>query len=739
MFSGLRVVELGQYVAGPLVGQLLADLGADVLKVERPGGDPYRGEPGRFLAWNRGKRSVVLDLHTQEDVRVLANLIRGADVVVENFRPGALERLGVDLVALRQECPSLVTCSITGFGSGGPLRDAPGWEPLVHGRAGLHVGFGEHDERVWRPFPLASVTAALLAMLGTVAALWERESSGLGQHVETSLLDAALFINGSAVLQGDPPSMGTQGRTGSARVHMYPTADGWLQVVAGTDRSANAFNELLLREARSVIKEASPITVTGERLDPEVVRARSVMNTKSAREWEAILSEIGVPAGVSGQVEDWFEHPHAKASGLSQRWQDSPFGDITVAAAPIRVESKGHARSPSTGPPPMLGDSSPEWRSHRRFHQPSDNQTLAAAPSGGALANVAMLDLTRILPGPLTGRLLAELGADVIKVEPPGGEEGYLVPFMYLEGNRSKSSVEIDLKDEAGRRRFETLAAGVDVVIENARSGVWDRLRLGEEELHAINPRLVYARSKGYGVKGPYADLRAFEHVLQAMTGMQATQGGSTPPRMMTVPAADYATGVCLAISVVCSLLNGRRKGDWLTVNASLATSATLLEAEHLTRIAGAERIRDDVGDDLRGPDGARHIYQVADGWVVVFASTAAARKSLMAALGADSTDSPAIAAALAGRSVAEVVNELGAVGVPVAPSVPPQQTADDVQVRSRGLLVPLQHPTHGWAVQVGLPFTLSRNTPRIRGHSPLLESERASTPEISPQAFVNR
>ncbi len=261
VFAGLRVLELGHYVAAPLVGQLLADQGADVLKVEPPGGDPYRRAPGRFVAWNRGKRSAVLDLRTAEGRRRRPRVgphrrRRRRELPARRPRPP-----GVDLAELRADNPRLVTCSITGFGRSGPLRDAAGWEPIVHARAGLHVGFGEPDERVWRPFPLASVAAGLLATFGTIAALLERERSGLGQHVETSLLAAALYINGSSILQGDAPHMGTQGRTSIARVHVYPTTDGWLQVVAGTGPSLRAFEQLVDEEAAGLGRDAElPVT-----------------------------------------------------------------------------------------------------------------------------------------------------------------------------------------------------------------------------------------------------------------------------------------------------------------------------------------------------------------------------------------------------------------------------------------------------------------------------------------------
>ena len=499
VFEKLRVLELGHYVAGPLVGQLLADQGADVLKVEHPDGDPYRREPGRFVAWNRGKRSVALDLRAPADRDALIALADAADVVVENFRPGVLERLGVSLAALRSTNPQLVTCSITGFGTSGPLRDAPGWEPVVHARAGLHVGFGEPDERVWRPFPLASVAAGLLATFGTIAALLERDRSGRGQHIETSLLAAALYINGASIIQGDAPNMGVQGRTSIPGMHMYPTADGWLQVVAGTYPALQAFDKLIDDEAPHLDGVLPVVNGAGELLAPDVARARAVIATRTTAEWERVFGELGVPAGGCGTAQQWLSHPLSQACGLAVEWPASSFGGVTALGPPVRVHTAGRDDDRSAGAPPALGDAAPAWLTTERFLAARPDDAAGELSEGGVLDGVTILDLTRILPGPLAGRLLAELGAQVTKVEPPGGEQGYDVPFMYLEGNRSKSVVEIDLGDERGRKEFRELVRDADVVIENARAGVWDRMGLGEDDLHALDPRLIYARRRATG------------------------------------------------------------------------------------------------------------------------------------------------------------------------------------------------------------------------------------------------
>jgi crotonobetainyl-CoA:carnitine CoA-transferase CaiB-like acyl-CoA transferase len=722
VLSRLRVVELGHYVAAPLVGQLLADQGADVIKVEPPGGDPYRRQPGRFVAWNRGKRSVEVDLKRDGGRRQLLELVSGADVVVQNFRPGVLERLGVDFARLRSEDPALITCSITGFGPAGPSRDIAGWEPIVHGRAGLHVGFGEADERVWRPFPLASVAAGLLATFGTLAALVDRERSGRGQHVETSLFEAALYINGSAILQGDVPPMHTQSRTAAARVHIYPTADGWLQVVAGTARSEAAFGELLRREGMSPV-DVSGNGEPGQReLSAGVRDARAVIAGRTSAEWDRMMADAGVPAGTCRPVDDWLTHPLAQASKIAAHWDQSPFGELTVVGPPVRMA----AGERGTGlPPPALADSTANWAHAQCF---SDN--IPARDPGpadaGVLADLTVLDLTRILPGPLTGRHLAELGATVIKVEPPGGEEGYSIPFMYLEGNRSKTSVAIDLKDPAGREQFRDLVRGADVVIENARAGVWDRLGLGEDDLRRLNPDIIYARSKGYGIEGPFAELRAFEHVIQAMTGIQMTQGGSGPPRMMTVPACDYAAPLYLGMGILYGLLSGRRTGNWPGVDASLAVAASVYEAEYLSRVEGAPAVQDDVGPDLQGPDFGRRLYAVEDGWIVVFAATHRDREALRRCLQVDSPRAASVEEALRRLSVDAALHLLGSASVPVAASVLPVDVAGDVQVIDGGLLVTLQHATYGKTVQMGVPFSLSRSRPQVRWPAPELPGQPA-------------
>ena len=188
---GARVVEFGRYIPGPLLGMLLADQGADVVKVEPPGGDPARSHPA-FATWNRGKRSVALDLKTRDGLERALELVRDADVVIENYRPGVADRLGIGYATLSKDSPRLVYVSLPGYGEGHPKRNAAGWDAAI----GAETGFFSPPEGVagpvFSPLPMPSIFAAVLGALGVVAALLARERTGRGQRIEAPL-HASMF------------------------------------------------------------------------------------------------------------------------------------------------------------------------------------------------------------------------------------------------------------------------------------------------------------------------------------------------------------------------------------------------------------------------------------------------------------------------------------------------------------------------------------------------------------------
>ncbi len=201
VLSGFRVIDFGQYIPGPYTAMLLAEQGAEVIKVERPEGDPARGDPG-FMVWNRSKKSIKLDLKKNQAVKIAHELIKKADVIIENFRPGVADRLGIGFDEVEKVNPKAIYCSISGFGQKGPYRDLPGWDPMV---GTLSSAFVEHGGGVEYPplylvNPLPSHYCAFMAAFSITTALFARESTGKGQRVDISLFGSMLGAGSSGLV-----------------------------------------------------------------------------------------------------------------------------------------------------------------------------------------------------------------------------------------------------------------------------------------------------------------------------------------------------------------------------------------------------------------------------------------------------------------------------------------------------------------------------------------------------------
>jgi crotonobetainyl-CoA:carnitine CoA-transferase CaiB-like acyl-CoA transferase len=702
LLAGLRVVEVGQYISAPFAATLLADQGAKVVKIERPGGDPYRRDPARYAAWNRGKTSVELDLSAAGGRADALELIDGADVLIENLRPGALDGLGLSLDELRAHWPGLVTCSISAYGSRGPSRDDPGWEPLVHARAGAQQGLFTAGQPIWLPFPMASVAAGLFAVLGVGAALVKRETTGYGQHVETSLFEALLFLNGGPIFHRAQhrPGVGRAARTPVLRMYESSDGRGVMVNLSGTERWRELCRLLGLdADGDSGLDFADPASLakladrdwSNRVLDDMTHRFAS----RTADEWEEAL--LITPAAVSkcNTLHEWLAHEQARANGLFADVDDPALGKLRLVGPPVRI----HVAA--------AGDRVPSRRH---------------GSGAGALGGHRVIDMSSFWAGPLAARLIAELGADVIKVEPPGGEGAYqlmaMLPNIYVDGNRSKRGLTLDLRGDEDRHRLLDLVGAADVVVENAVAGTWERLDLDEEHLRAVNPNLVYARAKGFGLHGPLASRPAFDYVVQAATGMEMTQGGGrAQPTNFT--ANDYCTGIHLAVGTVLALLARARGAAVTSVDASLMMTATVFQSEHVAQIAINGEPDDEVGADLRGPTPGRHLYEAVDGWLAVCAVTSDQLAAIGVAFGIAETSVPAIDQRVRTMTVAAACAQLRAQQVPAAPSVHPSAVPDDEQVRDQALLATVRHPVAGRVVQVGIPVHLSVDVPAVRGPAP--------------------
>jgi crotonobetainyl-CoA:carnitine CoA-transferase CaiB-like acyl-CoA transferase len=366
--AGLLVADFSRVLAGPLAAMLLGDLGADVIKVERPdGGDDTRawGPPWRdgtstyYLGLNRNKRSLALDLTDPADRELARTLATRADVLLESFRPGLMASWGLDGDSLRQTNPGLVSCSVTAFGSGEQARRLPGYDFLLQAMGGLMAVTGEPDGP-----PLKAGTAVvdlvcgLLAANGVQAALIERERTGRGRHVEVSLMDSALtaLLNqGSAWVSGGvrPTRRGNR-HPSIVPYETYETADRPLAIAVGNERlfvrlcAALGLGDLA-RDPRFATNEARV-----ENVDALADALQAVLRTEPAAHWVELLREASVPAGTVNEVDEAF----ALAAGLGMEPTDDGHG-LPLIRPPLRLDGE---RPPIRRPPPRLDEHGEDLR-----------------------------------------------------------------------------------------------------------------------------------------------------------------------------------------------------------------------------------------------------------------------------------------------------------------------------------------------------------------------------------------
>ncbi len=375
-FSGIRVVDLTSVISGPFCTYQLALLGADVIKVEQPGGgDPARAwgagpELNRvnmgsmFLAQNAGKRSVTLNLKATGAVDVFRRLVATADVLVENFRPGVMARLGIGPDRLRADHPRLVYCAISGFGQSGPYRDNPAYDQIVQGLSGAMSTTGDPDGPPYRAgYPIGDTAGGMAAAFAIAAALAERERTGLGQFIDVSLLDTLLAMTAWAasnfLIDGEAPRrMGNDNATSSPS-GAFRTADGFINIAANAQ---GQFEDLCRAVGRlDLVTDPRFAGRSGRLANRAALKAEleRVLTTQPAAEWERRLNARGVPAGRVLTVPEALTHPHVQARNLLRR-----FPGAAGVERPIDVLTAGYQLSGGapdvTRPPPGLGEHTEE-------------------------------------------------------------------------------------------------------------------------------------------------------------------------------------------------------------------------------------------------------------------------------------------------------------------------------------------------------------------------------------------
>ena len=361
--AGVTVLDFCSFINGSYSAALMGDLGGDVIKIEALYGDlargwgPFiKGESRPFQTWNRSKRSISLDLRSPDAREVVYALASRADVVVENFRPGVTERLGIDYDALREINSRIIYCSSTAFGSRGPYRDRPGYDPILQSISGLARENANYCGRVAiSPVAASDYQASMLVLSGVLAALFHREKTGEGQRIETSLLQGIMSIQTHFFYQ--PLEAEPQGRVGIYPYRLFETKDDQIFIGGATNKFWRMLCEVLgipdlaidprydtneKRTARSA--ELGPL------LEP-------LLRQKTTAEWEALLMGNGVPCGAVGDWSNFFDDPQVSAMEMNQQTEHPVIGSARVTGVPIHFEKTPGMIQRAA---PMLGEHTEE-------------------------------------------------------------------------------------------------------------------------------------------------------------------------------------------------------------------------------------------------------------------------------------------------------------------------------------------------------------------------------------------
>ncbi len=650
VLAGLRVVDFSSGPAGGNTTTVLADFGAEVIKVEPPAGDRFRTMPSSPL-WLRGKQSVVIDLATADGRMRAQQLAATADVVVVSGPPSRIVGWGLDAPSLRSNHVSLVHCTISGWGTTGPYAELSGYEGVVAAKFGRMAAFDvqlQQDRPVFAALPVASHIASQAAVQGILAALLYRQTSGVGSEVESSLVQALMPFDLVDTLSRQIAERDDRSFTPLRKISPMPTlnyhplrtSDGrWIQCGNLLEHLFYSFLDAIELLGEFLVDEkfqGSPAVWTAEATEEARDRILTRMQERTADAWMQVFGENGNVAAEPILTTAQALHHSDMVDGRGLVDVFDPAVGNTLQPAPI-AELVGTPWTAPTGAPTVgehsaavlatLGDAAPPAPA-------SDSQPDRDGPGGLPLAGITVLDLSTIIAAPLGAAMLADLGARVIKVEPLGGDpyRGMLIEGrMAVKTNVGKESICINLKTAEGQALVHQLVAGADVLVHNFRGEVPAKLGIDYETLRELNPDLIWAVINGYGPHGPGAKRPATHPVMGACTGGVALQAGDALTRdcptladvreaSRQIMAANEANPdpntSAVAASAILLALFGRSVhggGQMVRINMQLA-NAWANSDDFLSYTGKPARASVDAGH--HGLSATYRLYPCASGWI---------------------------------------------------------------------------------------------------------------------------
>jgi crotonobetainyl-CoA:carnitine CoA-transferase CaiB-like acyl-CoA transferase len=786
--DGIRVVDLTAGLAGPVAGMLLADLGADVIKVRPPGGGTGDGGPGQHM-WDRGKRTAVADPADAADQAALDELIGRADVVL--MGPGGdgatghaeltARGLAAGQPAVWIVMPPYLLGETPWTGPDGPSGgDGTGGESagLLFAWLGHAWNQASYDNvPVDCVFPVALVMQGIWAATTAVALLAGRQR---GQAVAPLAVAGGahgaelVSPGGFAAARSEPHEHRPGGPGGTlANYRCYRCADGqWLFFGAFTNafiqRGFTAVGAGWIFDDPRIAGDVGRVR-RGENIGWVTGELERAFAARPRADALAALEAADCPAAPAGHTADWLDHNQVRAIGLRAELRNDAGQDIVMPGPLIGLSATPVVlRGPAPTRHPAITAVDAGW-------PPRDP---AASAAGGdparspelPLAGLRVLNLGTIIAGPYTATLLGELGAEVIKVErPPHGDE-----FRTAHGgrggagfsvyNRDQRSLLLGLGAEPGAGVFRDLVRASDVVVDNYRVGVLGRLGIDHDRLAEVNPLVTSVSISAFGEAGALARRPGFDPVVQAMSGIMRGQGGpdeANSPVFLTVPINDVLAGALATLGTCAALLARERIGAGQRITVTLCASSCLLQSPWLVRAPGVPPAEPAGGRDFPGPRALDRLYQGSDGWVRLGAAasgasacvapadlaaagliSASAAAPLAGAPADDAALAAAIAAQLAGLPVAEIRQRAARAGIPAVRARQGHELVADDQLIGHGLLAVTERDDAGvsrvlpgrWLEQPGLVREPPGPAPAVAGqHAGEVLAELGLAPAQEP------
>ena len=751
LLDDVRVVDLSVEIAGPYCTKLLADAGADVVKVESEHGDPLRrwtasgADPGEFDGalfqyLNASKRSIVGDVRSTE----VSHLLSATDLVVLDDRIAASEVLDW----LRGHFAQLSIVSVTPFGRTGPWAARPATEFVLQALCGSIASRGTVDrEPFYAGGRLGEWIAGSFAALLSLAILRGARRSRKGDLADISMLECMSFCMGGAQILAR--SLGMPSVAGPARSveipSIEPTADGYIGFCTITGQQFQDFLVMIGRP--DLVGDSDLATFVGRqrRRDEFLKMVHDWTLERPCAEIEELAAAMRIPVSPIGRPETLTSFEQFSDRGV---YVSSAVGRFSQPRVPYRIDESDLAGFRAA---PRLGEHQGEivWAATE------PRMDLAASAGRLPLEGITIVDLTAFWAGPSATLALAALGAQVIKVEsiqrpdgmrfvsarPPGTDSWWEWGSVYQGNNFNKLGITLDLSRPDGREILRQLLTKADALIENFSPRVLDNFGITWELVHAINPRLIMVRMPAFGLSGPWRDRTGFAQTMEQASGLAWMTGFKDGPPVIPRGPCDPLAGLHAAFALLAALHERDRSGQGHFVEATMVEAALNVAAESVIEYQAYGRVVSRDGN--RGPSAApQGLYACAgdDNWLALAIATDQQWVSLRQVLGDPHWARRQSLARAAGRraahdlidthlqkffadiDVCDAVEELLARGIPASEVVEPARLIDNPQMRARNFIESFDHTQLGHHETIGLPFRLSSyEGPWLRKPSPML------------------